>query len=51
MSGMPARIAGPDLPLRRKIEKIVFEVRTEIADAANKKADECGEPSLDEQHG
>jgi hypothetical protein len=49
LSSLPARCAGPDLPLRRKIEKVVFEVRTEMAKACSKAADEAGEPALDEQ--
>jgi predicted metal-binding protein len=35
--------------MRRKLEAIVFEVRTEMADIAQRKADECGEPPPDEQ--
>jgi hypothetical protein len=44
LSGLPARVAGYDLALRRKIEKIIFEVRTEIAEAATALADQRGEP-------
>jgi hypothetical protein len=32
-----------------KIERMVFEVRTEMAQACEKLADERGEPPLDEQ--
>ena len=35
--------------MRRKLEAIVFEVRTEMADIAQRKADECDEPPPDEQ--
>ena len=44
MGSMPARIAGRDLAARRKIEEIIFQVRTEISEAASKLADERGEP-------
>jgi hypothetical protein len=45
LSSMPARCAPRgDLMTRRAIERVVFEVRTEIADIAQKKADEYGEP-------
>jgi hypothetical protein len=50
MSSMPARCASRgDLVTRRAIERCVFEVRTEIANIAQKKADENGEPPLSEQ--
>ena len=50
MSSMPARCAPRgDLATRRCIERVVFEVRTEIANTAKRKADECGEPPLDQQ--
>ena len=50
MSSMPARCAPRgDLATRRCIEQVIFEVRTEIADIAQRKADECGEPPLSEQ--
>ena len=49
LSSMPARCAPRgDLVMRRKLEAIVFEV-SEMADIAQRKADECGEPPLDEQ--
>ena len=45
MSSMPARCAPRgDLATRRCIEQVVFEVRTEIANIAQRKADEAGEP-------
>jgi hypothetical protein len=48
MSSMPARCAPRgDLATRRNIEKCVFEVRTEIANIAQAKADAAGEPPLD----
>jgi hypothetical protein len=50
MSSMPARCAPRgDLAIRRCIERVVFEVRTEIANIAQRKADEVGEPPLSEQ--
>jgi hypothetical protein len=50
MSSMPARCAPRgDLATRRCIEKVVFEVRTEIANVAQRKADEASEPPLSEQ--
>ncbi len=50
LSSMPARCAPRgDLAVRRAIERVVFEVRTEIAEACTKLADEQGEPPLDEQ--
>ena len=33
----------------RCIEQVIFEVRNEIANIAQRKADECGEPPLSEQ--
>ena len=45
MSSMPARCAPRgDLATRRCIEQVIFEVRTEIANIAQRKADEPGEP-------
>jgi hypothetical protein len=49
LSGWPARIAGHDLVLRRKAESLVRELRTEIANACERRADEVGEPALSEQ--
>ena len=49
LGGWPARIAGQDLGLRRRAEAVLRELRTEIAEAATKLADEQGEPPLDEQ--
>jgi hypothetical protein len=45
----PARIAGPDLLLRRKAEALVRELRIEIARAFERRADEVREPPLAEQ--
>ena len=36
-----------DLAIRRSIERVVFEVRTEIAKVCQQMADERGEPPLD----
>jgi hypothetical protein len=46
LGGWPARIAGADLGLRRRAEAVL---RTEIAEACSKLADEQSEPPLDEQ--
>ena len=48
-SGLPARIAGRDLSMRRQIEKVIFAMRTELAEAATKLANEHREPPLSEQ--
>jgi hypothetical protein len=37
-----------DLAIRRSIEQVVFEVRTEIANVCQEMADKCGEPPLDD---
>jgi hypothetical protein len=44
LSAWPARIAGQDLGLRRRAEAVLRELRTEIAEACTKLADEQGEP-------
>ena len=49
LGGWPERIAGSDLGLRRRAEAVLRELRTEIAEACTKLADECGEPPLNEQ--
>ena len=50
LSSLPARCAPRgDLAIRRSIERVVFEVRTEIAKVCHEMADKCGEPPLDEQ--
>ena len=50
LSGLPARCAPRgDLAIRRSIERVAFEVRTEIANVCQRMADEHGEPPLDEQ--
>jgi hypothetical protein len=48
LSGFAARCGGRDLAVRRAIDQAVFDLRTEIADAASKLADERGEPPLDD---
>jgi len=48
LSGMAARCSR-DVQVRREIDRVVFETRVAIADAAQRKADECNEPPLDEQ--
>jgi hypothetical protein len=50
LSSLPARCAlRGDLAIRRSIERVVFEVRTEIANVCQRIADKCGEPPLSEQ--
>ena len=50
LSSLPARCAPRgDLATRRAIERVVFEVRTEIATICQQMADERGEPPLDQQ--
>jgi len=50
LSSLPARCAPRgDLAIRRSIEQVVFEVRTEIANACLQMADKSSEPPLDEQ--
>jgi hypothetical protein len=49
LSILPARRAPRgDLAIRRSIERVVFEVRTEIANVCQEMADKCGEPPLDD---
>jgi hypothetical protein len=48
LSSLPARCAPRgDLAIRRRIERVVFEVRTEIAKVCQEIADKCSEPPLD----
>ncbi len=50
LSSLPARCASRgDLAIRRSIERVVFEVRTEIAKVCLEMADKHGEPPLSEQ--
>src|SRR6478735_1761316 len=50
LSSMPARCAPRgDLAIRRNIERVVFEVRTEMANVCQQMADKCGEPPPSEQ--
>jgi hypothetical protein len=48
LSGMAARCSN-DLMVRRKIDAVVRQVRTEIAEHCTKMADARGEPPLDQQ--
>jgi hypothetical protein len=49
LSSLPARCAPrSDLATRRSIERVVFEVRTEIAKVCQEMADKCSEPPLDD---
>ena len=47
LSGLSARCGGRDLAVRRSIDKAVFDLRTELAEACTKLADERGEPPED----
>ena len=50
LSSLPARCAPRgDLAIRRSIERVVFEVRTEMANVCQQMADKHGEPPLSEQ--
>jgi hypothetical protein len=48
LSSMPARCGGRDLTVRRAIDKAVYDLRVEIATACARKADERGEPPLND---
>jgi hypothetical protein len=51
LSSLPARCAQRgDLAIRRSIERVVFEVRTEIANVCQQMADKCGEPPVEESN-
>jgi hypothetical protein len=49
LSGFGARIGGRDLAARRAIDRAVFDLRSDISEAATKLADERGEPADAEQ--
>jgi len=50
LSRLPARCAPRGaLAIRRNIERVVFEVRTEMAKVCQELAGKAGEPPLDEQ--
>ena len=47
LSSLPARCTPRgDLAIRRSIERVVFEVRTEIANVCQQMADKHGEPPV-----
>jgi hypothetical protein len=48
LSGMAARCSR-DMVIRREIDRVVYEVRRELAQVCLKMADERGEPPLDQQ--
>jgi len=48
LSGFAAQIGGRDIAKRRAVEQVVHGLRVQIAEAANKLADEAGEPALDD---
>jgi hypothetical protein len=50
LSGMPARCAPRgDIATRRAIERVVFDVRADMAKECSEAADERGEPPLEQQ--
>jgi hypothetical protein len=49
LSGFAARCGGQDLVVRRAIDKAVYEMRVEIAEAARKLADQYGKPPVDDE--
>ena len=49
LSGLSARCGGRDLAARRAIDKAVYDLRVEIAEACTKLADQRGEPPLDDK--
>ena len=48
LSGMAARCSR-DMVIRREIDRVVYEVRRELAQVCLRMADERGEPPLDQQ--
>ena len=48
LSGLSARCRGRDLAARRAIDKAVYDLRVEIAEACTKQADQRGEPLDDD---
>jgi hypothetical protein len=48
LSSLPAKIGGRDLGERRKVERAIYDMRVELSAAATAKADERGEPPLNE---
>jgi hypothetical protein len=48
LSGFAARCGARDMTTRRMIDKAVFDLRTEISEAATALADKDGEPPLDD---
>ena len=49
LSGLSAQCGGRDLAARRAIDKAVYDLRVEIAEACTKLADQRGEPPLDDK--
>ena len=49
MEELSARCGGRDLAARRAIDKAVYDLRVEIAEACTKLADQRGEPPLDDK--
>ena len=49
LSGMGARCSR-DMTVRRNIDAVVHQVRTELAQVCTKMADDAGEPPLDQQN-
>ncbi len=50
LASLPVRCARlGDLAIRLSIERVVFEVRTEIANVCQQMADKCGPPQPGEE--
>jgi hypothetical protein len=49
LHGLPARVGGPDLAVRRKAEAVVIELRRELSEAATRMADAAGKVATAEQ--
>jgi hypothetical protein len=48
LGSMPARCGGRDLAVRRAIDRAIFDLRVELAEACTKLADQRGEPPLED---
>ena len=49
LSGFSARCGARDMTTRRMIDEAVFDLRTEISEAATALADKYGEPADDDR--
>jgi hypothetical protein len=48
LSGFAAQIARRDIAKRHVVDRVVYDLRVQIAEAAGKMADEAGEPALED---